>query len=139
MPRKLVHVHGKHGHHVQSLFVVLEDEDSLDAEFEEAGLILTELSGLVPRSEYQHLVASCDGTGGGRAHEERRPRLFGRHAKRTLVQKRDRVVEAECPPSNLLPFPTSATTKSGERSSSSSAKRGRSTSTKTYLRTNTRR
>ncbi|HEY2034294.1 MAG TPA: hypothetical protein VGH02_11470 [Rhizomicrobium sp.] len=59
MPRQLVEVIGRDGHVIESHMVELEDEDCIEAEFEEIALVLTERGGKVRETEHVHLRARC--------------------------------------------------------------------------------
>ena len=64
MPTKCVDVFDRAGARVLSYSIALEEEGCLDAEFEEAALILAETSGTIAAEEIVHLRACCDSTAG---------------------------------------------------------------------------
>jgi hypothetical protein len=59
MPRQLVEVIGRDGHVVHSYTVELDDEECVEAEYEEVALILAGKGGKVAKSEHIHLRARC--------------------------------------------------------------------------------
>jgi|GEM_PF-1354835 len=59
MAKELVEVINGDGHVVRSYVVVIEHEDCIAAEYEEAALILAEIDGVVPAEEHIHLSARC--------------------------------------------------------------------------------
>ncbi|MBV8799165.1 MAG: hypothetical protein JOY77_07725 [Alphaproteobacteria bacterium] len=61
MPKKTVDVFDRSGGRLFSYAIALEEEDCLDAEFEEVALIFAETSGLVAAEEMIHLRARCGG------------------------------------------------------------------------------
>jgi hypothetical protein len=60
MAKKLVDVFDRGGAKLFTYSIALEDEDCLEAEFEEVALIFAQSSGLVAAEEVVHLRARCD-------------------------------------------------------------------------------
>ena len=60
MPRKNVDVFDRAGAKLFSYSIALEENECLDAEFEEVALIFAESSGLVASEELLHLHARCE-------------------------------------------------------------------------------
>jgi len=60
MPTKCVDVFDRSGVKLFSCSIALEDEGCLDAEFEEAALILAESCGVIGTDEIEQLRACCD-------------------------------------------------------------------------------
>lgn len=60
MPTKCVDVFDCTGAKLFSYSIALDDEGCLDAEFEEAALILAEVSGMIGPDEFVQLRACCD-------------------------------------------------------------------------------
>jgi hypothetical protein len=61
MPKRLVDVFDRNGAKLFTYTIALEEEDCLDAEFEEVALIFAERSGLVAAEEIPHLTVFCEG------------------------------------------------------------------------------
>jgi len=59
MAKELVEVINVDGHVVRSYVVVIEHEDCIAAEYEEAALILAEIDGVVAADEQIYLSARC--------------------------------------------------------------------------------
>lgn len=60
MPTKCVDVFDRSGAKLFSCSIALEDKGCLDAEFEEAALILAESCGVIEAGEVEQLRACCD-------------------------------------------------------------------------------
>jgi hypothetical protein len=60
MASKIVDIFDGSGTKLFTYSIALEDNDCLDAEFEEAALIFAETSGIVSKGEIAHLSARCE-------------------------------------------------------------------------------
>jgi len=86
MSSRFVDVFDGSGAKLFSYSVALEDESCIDAEFEEAALILAESSGRVEAGDIAHLTARCDAAAVVELVAEEAPEVvWPKRAKSTVV------------------------------------------------------
>ena len=84
MPTKCVDVFDRSGAKLFSCSIALEDEGCLDAEFEEAALILAESCGVIGADEIEQLRACCD-PGAAVEFAEEQPAVAPKRGKSAVV------------------------------------------------------
>ena len=85
MTTRLVDVFDANGAKLFTYSIALDNEDSLDAEFEEVALIFAESSGLVAAGEIAQLRACCDAAMPEEVPEQRTAQPRSRYRKSAVV------------------------------------------------------